>query len=111
MKNAELVYRFIENVPLGKVTTYGAIGRALSISPRLVGRILHLNPNPEKYPCHRVVKSDGTVASGFAFGGREGQMKKLVSEGIEIKDEKINLLKYQVEYIKLPKLEMKQKSC
>lgn len=92
------VYDIIENIPAGKVTTYGAIGKSLNISPRLVGRILHKNTDPKKYPCHRVVRSDGAIAAGFAFGGRNGQIEKLTSEGIEIKNGKINDLKKYLFY-------------
>jgi len=91
------VYEVIENIPLGKVTTYGAIGKYLNMSPRLIGLILHKNPDPEKYPCHRVVRSDGYIAEGYAFGGKEGQIERLKSEGIEIKNCKIcNLKKYLI---------------
>jgi alkylated DNA nucleotide flippase Atl1 len=85
----QLVYNLIKKIPSGKVSTYGAIGIALDISPRQVGRILHLNPDPKKYPCHRVVRSDGTIARGFAFGGREGQFSALQKEGVAIKNNRI----------------------
>jgi len=83
------VMEIIKNIPSGKVTTYGAIGKTLKISPRLVGRILHQNPDPSIYSCHRVVRSDGTIAVGYAFGGKDGQIKKLISEGIEIKNGRV----------------------
>lgn len=89
------VLEIIKNIPAGKVTTYGAIGKAMDISPRQVGRILHKNPDPNKYPCHRVVRSDGTIAAGYAFGGRSEQIKKLISEGVKFEKGKIcNLEKY-----------------
>ena len=91
------VYEIIKNIPKGKVTTYGSIGIKLNISPRLVGRILHNNPDPDKYPCHRVVRSNGTIAEGFAFGGESAQIERLISEGVEIKNGRIcNLKKYLV---------------
>ena len=83
------VYEIIKEIPTGEVTTYGAIGKKLNISPRLVGRILHNNPDPKKYPCHRVVRSDGCIAEGYTFGGKEGQIEKLNREGVEIKNGKI----------------------
>lgn len=83
------VFEIIKNIPAGKGTTYGAIGKTLNISPRLVGRILHQNPDPDKYPCHRVVRSDGTIAAGYAFGGKNEQIKKLISEGIEITNDRV----------------------
>ena len=95
MTKDELVYNLIKNIPRGRVLTYGLIAQALKISnPRQVGMILHKNPNPDNYPCHRVVRSDGKLASGYAFGGISVQMKKLISEGIEIKNNKVDLDKY-----------------
>ena len=78
-------YDILENLPTGKVTTYSAIAKELSISPRQVGRLLHNNKDPIKYPCHRVVFKDGSLAPSYAFGGQEVQKKKLLSEGIKFK--------------------------
>lgn len=83
------IWRLLQQIPPGKVSTYGAIGNKLGIHPRQVGRLLHQNSNPAKYPCHRVVKGDGSIASGYAFGGREGQIAKLKAEGIKIRSGKI----------------------
>lgn len=83
------VLELVKTVPAGRVTTYGEIGRVLGINPRQVGRWLHQNPDPGLYPCHRVVRGDGTIASGYAFGGREIQITKLREEGIKFQDDKI----------------------
>lgn len=80
----EKVYALLQTIPKGKVATYGQIATALG-NPRLarvVGNILHKNPNPTKYPCHRVVNSKGRVAESFAFGGAAAQRKLLEGEGI-----------------------------
>lgn len=95
MTKDELVYNLIKEIPRGKVLTYGLIAKQLKINnPRQVGAVLHKNPNPDNYPCHRVVRSDGRLASGYAFGGMIAQMKKLISEGIEIKNNRVDLDKY-----------------
>ena len=61
----ERVYaHLVKNVPRGKVTTYGAIAKALHSSPRAVGQALRVNPYAPKVPCHRVVASNGAVG-GF----------------------------------------------
>lgn len=89
------VYDLVRKVPAGRVTTYGAIAAKLSVSPRLVGHALHLNPDGAKTPCHRVVNRDGRIAPGYAFGGHGEQRKRLESEGIKFKDEThLNLKKY-----------------
>lgn len=90
----KLVFHFIAYIPKRKVTTYKIISQVLDIeNPRLVGKILHHNPNPEKYPCHRVVKSDGTIATGYAFGGKKVQVRKLREEKIDWNKNKVNLKK------------------
>lgn len=76
------VYQLLLAIPKGKVTTYGAIGKKLGINPRFVGRILHVNPDAPRVPCHRVVKSDGRLAGGYALGGNDGQRALLIEEGV-----------------------------
>lgn len=49
---------------------------------RVVGFALHVNKNTKEVPCHRVIKSDGTLAQGYAFGGKDIQRKLLEQEGI-----------------------------
>jgi methylated-DNA-protein-cysteine methyltransferase related protein len=86
------VYDYLTTIPVGKVTTYGRVAKVVGISsPRLVGRILHHNPSPDKYPCHRVVFADGSLTDGFAFGGREEQKFLLEKEGVVFNGDKVDL--------------------
>lgn len=79
----ERVYTVVRSVPTGKVTTYGAIAKALHTSDaRRVGQALHANPDGAKTPCHRVVFSDGRLAPGYAFGGPREQLRILELEGV-----------------------------
>lgn len=95
MKAFEHIYSSVSAIPKGKVSTYKAIAQKSGIkNPRLVGFALHRNINPQQIPCHRVVKSDGTLASGYAFGGKSQQKKKLQEEGIEIAENSVDLKKY-----------------
>ena len=50
----EKVYEFLLTVPKGKVVTYSQIAEYLGNKKlaRVVGNILHNNPNEEKYPCY-----------------------------------------------------------
>lgn len=82
---ATQVFELVAQVPKGKVTTYGELAKAVGIHPRQVGQILHHNEAPEKYPCHRVIKSDGSIASGYAFGGPGKQQEILEKEGVVFK--------------------------
>lgn len=75
---ARAVYRMVESIPPGKVMSYGAVGAALLKvnAARQVARIM--KGAPDWVPCHRVVKSDGSLAPMDAF---PEQRALLVSEG------------------------------
>ncbi|MCI1665361.1 MAG: MGMT family protein [Atopobiaceae bacterium] len=88
------VYEVVCRIPRGKVASYGQVAR-LAGSPRcarMVGWALHRNPRPGVIPCHRVVFKDGSVSSGFAFGGPEVQRSLLADEGVVfLTDGKVDL--------------------
>ena len=88
--NLKLVYRKVQQIPRGKVTSYGAVSRSVFGTvkyARFVGQAMRMNPLPIIVPCHRVVKSDGTLGG---FGGTVPLKKKLLKiEGIKIKNGKI----------------------
>ncbi len=93
----EKVYKYVKNIPRGKVATYGQIAEYLGNKnlARMVGNILHNNPDPENIPCHRVVNTKGEVAEHFAFGGAIGQRGKLEKEGIVFEENgRVDLRKY-----------------
>ena len=87
----EQVYKFVRNIPRGKVVTYGQIALYLGNRnfARAVGNILHNNPDPEHIPCHRVVNSKGQLSQSYAFGGIEAQRRLLVSEGVVFKHDQV----------------------
>lgn len=86
----EQVWQIVSIIPLGKVATYGQIAMILGTrDSRRIGHALHANKD-RKVPCHRVVMKDGSMASGFAFGGPNEQMKILLSEGVKFKDGKVS---------------------
>ncbi|MDO8528425.1 MAG: MGMT family protein [Nanoarchaeota archaeon] len=104
---SERCYTLLRKVPKGKVTTYKEIAKALhSKAYRAVGSAMHKNPyfaargwvggsnlkSSDLVACHRVINSDGSVG-GFA-SGQKNKIKMLRAEGIEIKDNKIDLGKY-----------------
>lgn len=78
----------VSKIPKGKVMTYGQIAKKLKISPRLVGRVLHENKDPENIPCYRVIFSDGSLSKNYAFGGMKKQKKKLIKEGVKFLNNK-----------------------
>jgi len=91
-----VVFELLTQIPRGKVATYKQIAQLAGIkNPRLVGRILHTNTDDQKYPCHRVIRADGSIADGYAFGERFGQIVRLRTEGVEVLNHKVNLELYQ----------------
>lgn len=69
-------------IPKGKVSTYSEIALAIGSpkSARAVGNALNKNPDTKKTPCHRVIRSDGSVG-GYAFGAKK-KFLLLKSEGV-----------------------------
>lgn len=57
----ERVYALLTQIPEGRVTTYGALARALNSSPRAVGNALRNNPFAPEVPCHRCVNASGYI--------------------------------------------------
>lgn len=85
---SERCYEILKSVPRGRVTTYQALARALGTKGcRAVGSVLHRNPHAPRVPCHRVVRSDGSIG-GFARGLAQ-KIKLLEREGVRIKAGKI----------------------
>lgn len=99
MKNHKLyfkVYEILREIPRGKVTTYGIIAEYLGNKKmaRVVGNILHVNPDGQKYPCYKVVNSKGRLAENFGLGGIEVQRARLEAEGIKVENYRVDLSKY-----------------
>ena len=84
--SAKSVYKLTSQIPRGKVSTYGAIARALNSKggSRAVGQILKRNPTPIVVPCHRVVKSDGNIGGYSGASGYPKKIRLLRSEGVRI---------------------------
>ena len=92
----DYVYESLLLIPKGKVTTYLEIARYIGNKnlSRVVGNILHNNPNKDKYPCYKVVNSKGNLSNNYAFGGIDEQKRLLELDNIEVIDYKVDLEKY-----------------
>lgn len=90
------VYDVVRKIPMGKVTTYGAIAAMTGFPKRAryVGYALHVNPEPYVIPCHRVVNRFGELSGAFAFGGIDVQERLLLSEGVEVRNRTVDLDRY-----------------
>jgi methylated-DNA-protein-cysteine methyltransferase-like protein len=87
----EKVYRVVEQIPCGRVTSYGAIAKYLGTpkSARMVGWAMnasHLNP---KVPAHRVVNRIGMLSGKHHFQGTNLMQQLLESEGINVVDHQV----------------------
>ena len=61
------VWAALQAIPPGQTRTYQEIARVAGGSARSVGGANGANPIPILIPCHRVVRSDGSVG-GYAYG-------------------------------------------
>ena len=91
------IYEAVKQIPKGCVATYAQIAEVAGDRKmaRAVGNALHKNPDPATIPCHRVVNAKGELAGKYAFGGAWKQEELLVSEGVEVQDGRVDLLRYQ----------------
>jgi O-6-methylguanine DNA methyltransferase len=93
LKFDEKVWKLMEKIPKGRVTTYGLVAKKLNTKAyRAVGNACRRNPYAPRVPCHRVVRSDGTVG-GFDGKTSGKNVKKKIQmlrkEHVEIMDGRI----------------------
>ncbi|MDX2502903.1 MAG: MGMT family protein [Gammaproteobacteria bacterium] len=87
----EKCYELLKLIPEGKVTTYREMARALnSRAWRAVGSAMAKNNNLYIIPCHRVVRSDGSIGE-YALGTNK-KAEILKSEGVVVVKGKIKNL-------------------
>lgn len=86
----EAVWKATKRIPRGKVATYGIIARLVGKpkAARAVGNALNKNPYAPIVPCHRVVRSDGSIG-GFASGSRK-KAALLAKEGVSLRAGKVS---------------------
>jgi len=87
----ERVYEVVKRIPLGRVTSYGAIARYLGAakSARMVGWAMNKAHDLEEVPAQRVVNRLGLLTGKHHFGGSNAMQKLLEDEGVEIKANQI----------------------
>ncbi len=77
------VWKEIKKIPYGMTTTYNNIAKKLNLHPRQIGRICGENKLLLHIPCHRVIRSDGSLG-GYSSKGGTSLKKKI------LKIEKLN---------------------
>lgn len=87
----ERVYAVARQIPYGKVTSYGAIAKALGTarSARMVGWAMNAAHSLEDVPAHRVVNRKGLLTGKHHFDGTNLMQQLLESEGIVVVDNQI----------------------
>lgn len=70
-------------IPKGQIRTYKQVAKMAGKpkAARAVGSVMKKNPYAPLVPCHRVVKSDGTLGNYSAKGGRAHKRRLLEKEG------------------------------
>jgi methylated-DNA-protein-cysteine methyltransferase-like protein len=89
------VYALVRTIPKGRVTSYGAIAKAIGSpqSSRTVGYAMNASHQQEDVPAHRVVNRNGGLTGKHHFSGTHAMQQLLEAEGIEIKDDQIQNFK------------------
>ena len=87
----ERVYTIARQIPYGRVTSYGAIAKALGArrSARMVGWAMNASHLMDDIPAHRVVNRKGVLTGKHHFEGTSLMQQLLESEGIEVIDNQI----------------------
>ncbi|MHC1709041.1 MAG: endonuclease V [Methanomassiliicoccales archaeon] len=93
-------FKLASQIPKGKVSTYGAIARALGdvSASRTVGQIMAADrERPFTVPCHRVIYSDGRTGWYTGMGkGADRKKEMLRSEGVDILDDRVRVLESSI---------------
>lgn len=97
---AKNVYWEVKKIPVGKVATYGQIARLAGRpgAARAVGTLMRNCPQEMGCPCHRVISGNGKLAPEGTFGEEGEQERRLAAEGISVKNHKVDLGKWQMQF-------------
>lgn len=87
----EAVYEIVRLIPAGRVTSYGAIARALGSASgaRMVGYAMNHCLNRTDVPAHRVVNRLGLLTGRHHFPEEHSMQQRLEAEGITVIDHQI----------------------
>src|SRR5271170_5829768 len=94
------VYRLVKKVPRGRVTTYGAIAKALRLpgGARVAGYAMASCPADQGIPWQRVVGADGRLLISEPRASL--QRKLLASEGVDISGRAIDMKRFSHSFAK-----------
>ena len=103
------VYKFVKQIPRGRVITYGALARALRLpgGARTAGRAMAATPSGKGIPWHRVVGARGKLLIREPYASL--QRKLLESEGVKLLESRVDLKLHVWIFSKNRKLSLIQK--
>ena len=80
------VWAYLRKIPRGSVKNYSQVAKAIGkpLAVRAVANAVGKNPNPPKIPCHRVIRSDGSLGGYSGKGGIKTKRFLLKKEGIRL---------------------------
>ena len=80
------VWKYLKTIPRGKVKTYKEVAIAIKRpnSARAVANACANNPYSPNIPCHRVIRSDGTLGGFSGLVGIKTKKKLLKNEGFSL---------------------------
>ena len=80
------VWAYLRKIPRCKVKTYSQVAKGIGkpLAVRAVTNAIGKNPYAPKIPCHRVIRSDGTLGGYSGKGGVKTKRLLLKKEGISL---------------------------
>ena len=80
------VWTYLRKIPRGRVKTYSQVAKAIGkpLAARAVANAIGKNPYAPKIPCHRVIRSDGSLGGYSGKGGVKTKRFLLKKEGIKL---------------------------
>ena len=80
------VWNYLKKIPRGKVKTYSEVAKSIGkpLAVRAVANAIGKNPLPPQIPCHRVIRSDGSLGGYSGKGGIKTKRLLLKKEGITL---------------------------
>jgi methylated-DNA-protein-cysteine methyltransferase related protein len=88
------VFRFVKQIPRGRVLTYGALAKALCLpgGARSAGRAMAASPSGKGIPWHRVIGASGKILIREPYASL--QRKLLESEGVAVLESRVDLKRH-----------------
>ena len=80
------VWSYLRKIPRGTVRTYSQVAKDIGkpLATRAVANAIGRNPYAPKIPCHRVIRSDGSLGGYSGKGGVKTKRFLLKKEGIKL---------------------------